>query len=977
MIKPSDVADDAELVRAPVPVFYDDGYDYRRDADDLGGDWDGTFDAQLGTGFGRFGTIGHGAGTGTGSGYGFGGGVHTRADLGLSGRASNGEVAAGPVTVTTEPTGATVSSAPAPSDNKDGKPDEIAAGQMGVLALTEAHEKRTTVSSDEITGGFGFGRRGAGAGGGGIGWGGEQKATRWWRGPMVAQRFTYPTDTAYDDLTSWVPALVADDSDAWRTRLTAFAGGASTHPIDDAAKALLSRARSALPTGVYRWDELEIAVDGARRLGWRRTTDADLAETASFDGTTWTRRYAELGLDVTRSFTDDDVALALAYLPVWIAEPAHYARWFEVHATGPHQITLSRTAQGTTKVAYVLELDARDHLTAIRDASGTELLHVTWGDAGPTAATVAGHEIAVGFTGQAIGDAPAWAHGGTNPGVAVELPAHLPAFWQTRIAAETAGSPAWRHAQRQLMASFAAVNNRVGLFAAYEALRTSGGVELGDLTLASGGIATGSTDAQLAVALAPFGDASRLPACGVLGPPCRNGSQVVGDPRPAIARYLLAGRAYGKSPRPERLAPQASTGLVRAVWELRHVTALFAANQAKAAVDALTAMGDHALQLRLIAAAAVSSRWDVKPEDIVRAWDAVAVGPYKNVARAQAAIALANHNQIDAAVDRVANLVADLDLRALPPRLDQLVYRVQQSRRGPAGWQLIWTAWRDRVLAGTSYDHVMSLVPVAAQQPTDLPAILARASALAGADADKQVAVARLALSRGLGAWAQTVIDPLLKQHPTRDLYQLAATIAITQGRTGDALGDLEAAQRVAGDEAIGISTVRAELSQIIALARQLAVQSSGAAREAAVQRAMTWGARWRAIDAGNPDIDQQLGELQLAVGNQAEAWRQLSTVIERDPMAGTGYMTVAETFERQGKVAEALAFWQQAIVLDQTNPTPRLRKAQALIALGRSAEGDALLQEIVSRKWHDMWSNVPYQARDLLERGKARQPRP
>jgi hypothetical protein len=52
----------------------------------------------------------------------------------------------------------------------------------------------------------------------------------------------------------------------------------------------------------------------------------------------------------------------------------------------------------------------------------------------------------------------------------------------------------------------------------------------------------------------------------------------------------------------------------------------------------------------------------------------------------------------------------------------------------------------------------------------------------------------------------------------------------------------------------------------------------------------------------------------------------------------------VAEAFERQGKLADALAFWQQAIVIDQTNPTPRLR-------------------------------GIAYQARELLERGK-RSPR-
>jgi len=43
-------------------------------------------------------------------------------------------------------------------------------------------------------------------------------------------------------------------------------------------------------------------------------------------------------------------------------------------------------------------------------------------------------------------------------------------------------------------------------------------------------------------------------------------------------------------------------------------------------------------------------------------------------------------------------------------------------------------------------------------------------------------------------------------------------------------------------------------------------------------------------------------------------------------------------------------------VILDQTNPTPRMRQAQALIALGRTAEGDAMLTDIVNRKWHVRW---------------------
>jgi len=201
-----------------------------------------------------------------------------------------------------------------------------------------------------------------------------------------------------------------------------------------------------------------------------------------------------------------------------------------------------------------------------------------------------------------------------------------------------------------------------------------------------------------------------------------------------------------------------------------------------------------------------------------------------------------------------------------------------------------------------------------------------------------------------------------------------AVAVELQHGRLAEALADLEAAQDAGADDAVGIATVRAELTQIIEVARQLAMQSAGAAREQAVAHALRWGDRWRTIDPGNTEIDRRLGELMLAIGDAAGAWRQLSSTIERDPWSGAGYAVVADAFERQGKIIDALVFWQQAIVIDQTDPTPRLRKAQALIALGRTAEGDALLAEIANHTWHDIWRGVVDQARGLLERGK--QPR-
>ena len=311
-----------------------------------------------------------------------------------------------------------------------------------------------------------------------------------------------------------------------------------------------------------------------------------------------------------------------------------------------------------------------------------------------------------------------------------------------------------------------------------------------------------------------------------------------------------------------------------------------------------------------------------------------------------------------------------LDLAAPPPRMDVLPYVFRQTRRGDAGWSLIYARWRDKVIGGASFAHVMALVPIAATRG-DVDSVLARAVVLAGRDPVHELEVARVA--QGLGpsglAWSDRLVQQVLATSPSRELYQLAARSALATGRQADALVDLEQAQTAASDQPAPLSEIRAELGLILTLTQQLAVQASGPARDQLVAKAMTWGERWRAIDPGNVAIDRKLGELLLAVGDQAGAWRQLSSTIERDPWSGTGYTTVAEAYEHQGKLEESLPFWQQAIVIDQTNPTPRLRKAQALLALGRPRDAELLLHDITHRKWHDVWSSVVEQASELSSR--------
>ncbi|MCE9580299.1 MAG: hypothetical protein K8W52_44690, partial [Deltaproteobacteria bacterium] len=165
------------------------------------------------------------------------------------------------------------------------------------------------------------------------------------------------------------------------------------------------------------------------------------------------------------------------------------------------------------------------------------------------------------------------------------------------------------------------------------------------------------------------------------------------------------------------------------------------------------------------------------------------------------------------------------------------------------------------------------------------------------------------------------------------------------------------------------LAEVRGDWSRVIALEARVAAVATAADRDHAIAQLIDAGAAWRAIDPAYDPREQQIGAALLAVGQRDEAMRYLTTAIERAPMEGTGWAMLAEVFERDGRLEQARDYWHQAVVIDQTNPTWRIRDAQALFALGRDKEAVAELQDVATRHWHDRWNMVVYQAKDLLAR--------
>ena len=549
------------------------------------------------------------------------------------------------------------------------------------------------------------------------------------------------------------------------------------------------------------------------------------------------------------------------------------------------------------------------------------------------------------FTPTSIADAVGWANAGPPSEVAIELPEHAAPYWRTRLAALPIGTPAWRQVQRELLASFAAGDDAEAIAKAFLELAHHGGVSRGDLALASKGLARSARylDSEIVSVLAPMAS----------------------DP---VAAYVLDCRkGFAPSPRPA-VVPRDS--LIGTLWTLR--SAAHAANDGnvstRVALDALQSIDERAVEARRSAIELMTMYGRVPHDQLAAAWDAIAVGPYRNVARARAAQEWLWAGQRDRASERIVDLMSNPDLDALPPMLGQVAQAYATATSNDAGWQLLWHTWSERVLAGKSFAHVMAMVPVAARDRAELFATLQRASELAGEDLDDQLAMIAAARQYGLTAWADGVLEPLVQRVGTRDLHLLAGQIADSEARYADALGHYEAAFDAAGPP-LARSAVASELRHIFDDCAQLALQSQGSAHRDAVARAKHWADRGRELDLGDGTIDRDLGEMLLRDGDRTEAWRYLSSQIDRDPYSSAGYVAAAAVYAKLGRLAEAQPFRHQAVLVDQTNPALRLQEAQELLALGRSAEAKAELHDIVSRHWHTSYDGVVANAKALLAR--------
>jgi tetratricopeptide (TPR) repeat protein len=776
-----------------------------------------------------------------------------------------------------------------------------------------------------------------------------------YRGGVVGQPgVPYPnalhwaSDARLDDLTNFVPGMTADGYDRARERFLAAMPDRSTPSVDPGARALVDRARAAIPTGRFALpDGEQLTVDAQGRFTLDRVTAEQLTERVTYDGESLYASYPELSLAVRRRIGPTSPLLLATWAP-WVVAPAEdLARWYDLELADADTIRLRRRG-GDDQDVLELDLDLEGRVVALRrGGESTTFEH------GPD-----GIEMVAGETRtqlRRIGEAEAIASFDEAAWTVVGLPLRRAEHWVARAAAHASGSPAWRHAQRQRLAAAAALHDAGATAAALRDLAAGVDVlERGELVLASGA-ASQLRPEELADLRA------RAPSAG------------------PILAWMAASRTPNAAGADlDRLAGSAGQGLVAALAAYRALLVQIDRGRVAARVPAIerfvAAHPRSELSWVIVQRAGQTLGWS-RPAATAALWDLLAREPAFRVAALwSAGQALGWRGKWAEAADRHERALEAALERREPAIVDWQVRQAFQLGRGEASFRLLWNRWRAETSRAKAIAPRVAFVAAAIQlgELDDIRRMVttldAATLAQAAATADAVALIDQL-LAASMPGEAWHVVRHLLAGAAANEPAVLARASSVSelQGRVLDAATYLERAMRIeaASGGGVALDDLRADYRHLLGLHARLAQSELGSAAAAAHRdRALEVADRWRREDPDHPEIDRLCAD--LYPDDPARAWRHLSSIVERRPAEGDAWATVADELERDGQLEHADRLWRRAQAVEPTNPTHALRRAQNLVALGDEASAVPLLEGIESGTWQDRFAGVEWQAREL-----------
>ncbi|MFO7565024.1 MAG: VIT domain-containing protein [Enhygromyxa sp.] len=759
----------------------------------------------------------------------------------------------------------------------------------------------------------------------------------------------YSSDWRLNDLAELVPALFEEPFDLAREALLIAGLDGARGSISEAAGELLARARVAQGEVRYRLPEGgTLDIDAAGRFALVHERWGFVSERVVYDGEQLHADYPQLGLSVVRAVGPTSPALLGQWLPWMVPEPDHLAHFYDVVQTGPRTLKLTMIAEPERSSWLEVELDEHDRVSALRVYEGEQQISSTrfeWTDAGLV--------LEGGRTLTRLG--PAEAITTQTQATRVDLPLPSPADLELELREHQPGTPAWIALQQQRLAGTAALGQLVETRSILSALAEEAGRVLPGELLVGGAALAQATPKQRDRVLAAAED----------GP---------------IRDYLRAGIAAsgGKVTALRKLADSAELlGSPVGFWASYRVLLHEAERSPGAAslrrLERFLDRYRHPL-FGYVATLQLSNRWWSHHDRKARAWLALAEQDnlWKYVALHQAGLAHYYRGRHDDAAALFQRSFREAEADATLPVVDWSVQWALTQSLGEAGWQLAWTRLRERAAKSENPRLAIRFVMMAAQlgRPEDGQRVLDR---LAPERLEPGVGVELfdLLIANGQVSEARAILSSLRERAgDSPEVLLRASTLAEQHGDLDDAAATLERALAIVLDEqGMSLDQLRAGFGHLFELrarqARPLA--SNEQTVDAALAAALTVADRWRHEDPDNPEIDRRCAELLWSLERDEEAWRHLSSVIDRHGAEGEALAWLADLLERAGQFERAEQVWARAVAVEPTDVHNRLRRATNLLAGGREDQAEAALREIVEGQWQPRFAQDVDRARKLL----------
>ncbi len=761
----------------------------------------------------------------------------------------------------------------------------------------------------------------------------------------------YPGDPRLDDLTSFIPGLFETSIDRQHEHLLATHARAGAGSISEAARTMIDRARAHAPSGgfVELGQGDRIWVDNNGTIERRHSIGDNLEEQVIFDGANLLSRYPDLDLEVHRDLRSAELLAYGAWAPWMLPSADSLAKLFDIKVTGEGQLQLRRPdAPGLDSLVIELHFDNNGRLISRQTGDGsdsdrqrTSVTQITYSDNGLVVErdgqtrTFERHDEA--------------RQGPRTPvSVTVEVPYKSLKDAEESLAKATT-DPSKRRAADQRLATLLALDRIHDLPAAITERLEYGPLSRGELVLASAGI-RGLKKSTWARINAELKTQSAEP----------------------VAAYIRAIRDRGRA---FAAVSREHTGTLPGLFaSYRDLLTQIDRRPSKSTITALQGFIDTYDQpsLAYILTWKLNNRWSWQRADIVAsAWQQLAqtYPQWRGFALHSAAVARYNRGDMAAASEYfLAALKTNEDgSMSAPPQIDWIARQSITSQHGQATWDLHWNRWRDYVERSHDPEHLLAFVN-AALRLSDHDALH---RVLARVDLSRLNRNTALTLVNSLqNAGLTTEARPLLRH--LRSIAPDDADVLLATATLAEALGDLDQAataleQAIANPTVVELGEVRQLYRRAFELRARLSqADLDGKPDTKAIDAALAVASRWRIEDPDNAFIDELTAGLLYSHQLPARAWRQLSSIAERHPHEGEAHARVAKRLAHEGDLEAALRSLDTAILVEPTNPTWLLQRAQILIAANEPTRAKADLKTIAAGDWQDRFSAVLYQAKTL-----------